>query len=81
METSIVRIVRTRSTLTRRNGEPAYSKNGLKTHGSGYEWEAAFREAFKDDPNIQRILFDCEAGGFFCYANDLTLLEDFRKPV
>ena len=58
-------------------GEPAYSKNGLRTHGSGYEWEAAFREAFKDDPNIQRILFDCEAGGFFCYANDLTLLEDF----
>ena len=58
-------------------GEPAYSKNGLRTHGSGYEWEAAFREAFKDDPNIRRILFDCEAGGFFCYANDLTLLEDF----
>ncbi len=58
-------------------GEPAYSKNGLKTHGSGYEWEAAFREAFKDDPNIGRILFDCEMGGFFCYANDLTLLEDF----
>lgn len=49
-------------------GEPAYSKNGLSTHGSGYEWEAAFREAFKDDPNIRRILFDCEAGGFFCYA-------------
>ena len=58
-------------------GEPAYSKNGLRTHGSGYEWEAAFREAFKDDPNIRRILFDCEAGGFFCYANYLTLLEDF----
>lgn len=58
-------------------GEPAYSKNGLSTHGSGYEWEAAFREAFKDDPNIRRILFDCEAGGFFCYANDLALLEDF----
>ena len=58
-------------------GEPAYSKNGLRTHGSGYESEAAFREAFKDDPNIRRILFDCEAGGFFCYANDLTLLEDF----
>ena len=26
---------------------------------------------------FERILFDCEAGGFFCYANDLTLLEDF----
>ena len=58
-------------------GEPAYSHNGLKTHGSGYEWEAAFREAFKDDPNIGRILFDCEMGGFFCDANDLALLEDF----
>lgn len=58
-------------------GEPAYNQNGLKTHGSGYEWEAAFREAFKDDPNIGRILFDCEMGGFYCYANDLTLLEDF----
>lgn len=58
-------------------GEPAYSQNGLKTHGSGYEWETAFREAFKDDPNVSQILFDCEMGGFFCYANDLTLLEDF----
>ena len=57
-------------------GEPAYSPNGLKAHGSGYEWEAAFREAFKDDPNIGRILFDCEMGGFYCYANDLKLLED-----
>lgn len=37
----------------------------------------AFREAFKDDSNIGRILFDCEMGGFYCYANDLTLLEDF----
>ncbi len=58
-------------------GEPAYSRNGLKTHGNGYEWEAAFREAFKDDPNLSKILFDCEAGGFFCYADDLSLIEDF----
>lgn len=57
-------------------GEPAYSPKGLKAHGSGYEWEAVFREAFKDDPNIGRILFDCEMGGFYCYANDLKLLED-----
>ncbi len=60
-------------------GEPAYSQNGLKTHGNGYEWEAAFREAFKDDPNIGRILFDCETGGFFCDADDLSLIEDFGR--
>lgn len=60
-------------------GEPAYSQNGLKTHGSGYEWEAAFRETFKEDANIKNILFDCEAGGFFCYANDLSLIEDFGR--
>lgn len=60
-------------------GEGAYSKNGLKTHGNGYEWEAAFREIFKDDPNIKNIVFDCEAGGFFCYANDLSLIEDFGR--
>ena len=58
-------------------GESAYSQNGLKTHGSGYEWEAAFRETFKENANIKNILFDCEAGGFFCYTNDLSLLEDF----
>lgn len=58
-------------------GEPAYSKNGLRTHGNGYEWEAAFRQAFRDDPNLKKILFDCEAGGFFCYADDLSLIEYF----
>lgn len=60
-------------------GEPTYSKNGLKTHGSGYEWEAAFHESFKDDPNISKILFDCEMSGFFCYANNLSLIEDFGR--
>lgn len=52
---------------------------GLRTHGSGYEWEAAFREAFKDDPRIGRIRFDCEAGGFFCDSDDLSLIEEFGK--
>lgn len=60
-------------------GEPASSPNGLKTHGGGYEWEAAFREAFAEDPNIKKILFDCEMGGFFCDANDLSLIEDFGR--
>lgn len=60
-------------------GEPAYNKHGLRLHGNGYEWEAAFRQAFADDPNIGRILFDSEAGGFFCDCDDLSLIEDFGK--
>lgn len=60
-------------------GEPDRSKSGLRTHGNGYEWESAFREAFKDDPNIEKILFDCEMGGFFCDADDLSLIEDFGR--
>ena len=37
----------------------------------------AMIEAFKSDPNIEKIKFDCEAGGFFCYCNDLFLLMNF----
>lgn len=58
-------------------GEPTTTPIGLKTHGNGYEWEAAFRQAFRNDPNIGRVLFDCEAGGFFCSCDDLDILEDF----
>ena len=58
-------------------GEPTTTPIGLKTHGNGYEWEAAFRQAFRNDPNISRVLFDCEAGGFFCSCDDLDILEDF----
>ncbi len=57
-------------------GDPVM-KNGMYTHGSGYEWESVFKKAFDNDDNIRRIHFDCEAGGFFCYADDLSLLEDF----
>lgn len=60
-------------------GVPPINDFGLQTYGNGYEWEAAFREAFKDDPRIERILFDCEAGGFFCDSDDLSLIEDFGK--
>lgn len=59
-------------------GDPV-REYGLYTHGSGYEWEAAFRQAFADDPNLGKILFDCEAGGFVCVCDDLTLLEDFGR--
>lgn len=58
-------------------GEPVYNGIGLRTHGNGYEWEAAFRKAFRNDPNIGRIIFDCEAGGFFCSCDDLDIIEDF----
>lgn len=60
-------------------GEPPINRQGFQTHGNGYEWEAAFCQAFADDPNIDKILFDCESGGFFCYTADLSLLEDFGK--
>lgn len=58
-------------------GEPIKDDLGFYSHGSGYEWEAVFKEAFKDDPDLERIRFDCEAGGFFCCCNDLSLLKDF----
>lgn len=58
-------------------GEPVADKYGMYTHGNGYEWEAAFKKAFESDPNIGQIKFDCEAGGFFCYTNNLSVLKDF----
>lgn len=58
-------------------GDEVRDERGFKTHGSGYEWEAAFREAFADEPNIERIIFDSEAGGFFCTCDDLQILTDF----
>ena len=58
-------------------GDEVCDERGLKTHGNGYEWDAAFREAFADEPNIERIIFDSEAGGFFCNCDDLQILTDF----
>lgn len=58
-------------------GDPVDTPLGLKTHGNGYEWEAAFRQTFISDPNIKRVHFDCEAGGFFCMCDDLDIIEDF----
>lgn len=58
-------------------GEPIQDEHGFYTHGNGYEWEAAFRKAFENDPNIGQIKYDCEAGGFFCYSKSLTTLADF----
>ena len=58
-------------------GDEVCDERGLKTHGNGYEWDAAFREAFADEPNIGRIIFDSEAGGFFCNCDDLQILTGF----
>lgn len=58
-------------------GKPPVDSFGFKTHGNGYEWQAAFMEAFDGDPNLEKIMFDSEAGGFFCDTSELSLLEDF----
>ncbi len=58
-------------------GEPAVIDGRGFTHGSGYEWEHVFAKAFEGDPDSGRIEYDCEAGGFFCYADSLSLLENF----
>lgn len=62
---------------SREIGAPIKDNLGFYSHGNGYEWEAAFKEAFKNDPNLRQIRFDCEASGFFCYCDDLSLLKDF----
>lgn len=60
-------------------GESVQDSRGFYTHGNGYEWEAAFKKAFENDPNIGQIKYDCEAGGFFCYSKNLDVLSDFGK--
>ncbi len=65
-------------TFAEANGEPHIDDHHT-IYGNGYDWQAAFAEAFKDDPNIGRIIFDCEAGGFFCYCDNLDIIEDFGK--
>lgn len=57
-------------------GDPIMER-GFYTHGDEYEWEEVFKKAFENDSNIGKIEFDCEASGFFCYTDDLSLLEDF----
>ncbi len=57
-------------------GLPAIDSRGFHTFGNGYEWEEIFRQAFQNDPKLQEIRFDSEAGGFFCYADSLEVLTD-----
>ena len=60
--------------VTDTNGK-AYSKKPLR--------KPLISVKFEKTPNISKIRFDCEAGGFFCYSRDLSVLEDlgnqFRK--
>ncbi len=57
-------------------GVPAVNKYGIHAYGSGYDWEEVFRQAFQNDPKLQEVRFDSEAGGFFCNADDLEVLTD-----
>ena len=38
-----------------------------------------FRKAFEKDPNIGKVSFDCEAGGFFCYGDSVDMMADFGR--
>lgn len=58
-------------------GDPVTDRYGFFTHGSGYEWEYVFRKAFENDPGIDNVSFDCEAGGFFCYGESVDMMADF----
>ena len=48
-------------------------------YGTGHDWEAAFREAFKDHPRMKEITLDCELSGFFCYSGSLDLMEEVGR--
>lgn len=63
----------------REQGEKACEESGLKRHGSGYEWEAAFRKAFESEREVQTLTFDSESDGFYCYGWELATLEDLGR--
>lgn len=51
--------------------------SGGHRFGDGYDWQAAFFQAFAEDPNLEKISFDCETSGFFCTCHDLSILEQY----
>lgn len=55
-------------------GEKSKNEYGLYTHGSGHEWEKVFRYIFRCEKDFETIDFDCEAGGFYCYCNNIETL-------
>lgn len=50
--------------------------DGVFTMGSGYDWERVFQAAFQNEPLLDAIRFDSEAGMFCCYTEDLYALEE-----
>lgn len=60
------------------NGETAKEGNRHR-YGGGNDWEAVFREAFKNDPNLPQIEFDCEYSGFYCECSNYDIIENFGK--
>ncbi len=55
-------------------GDPVQDEYSCYTHGSGYEWEYAFRKAFEDEPDLKKISYDSEGDGFYCQSTDLDLM-------
>lgn len=58
-------------------GVSKHHLSGRNRFGDGYDWQAAFSQAFAGDPNLEKINFDCEASGFFCTCHDLAILEQY----
>lgn len=38
-----------------------------------------FEKAFEGEENLKQIIFDCEAGGFFCYSRDFEILAEYGR--
>ncbi len=51
-------------------------RDGMFVRGSGYDWDVVFQKAFEGDPQLGKIEFDSEAGGFYCRSRDLSALID-----
>ncbi len=51
-------------------------RDGMFVRGSGYDWDVVFQKAFEGAPQLGKIEFDSEAGGFYCRSRDLSALID-----
>ena len=43
--------------------------------------ETVFRRAFADEPNLSKIYFDCEAGGFFLLCRQSVTNGGLRESI
>ncbi len=62
-------------------GEEPRDEQGYITYGSGYDWESAFKEAFKDSRYLKYLKFDSESSMFCCYGDDLDMMIDFGSRL